>query len=146
VANIFITGSADGLGKMAAQLLVAQGHNVTLHARNPQRAADAQAATPGAKDAISGDLSSGDPSLQDPAWEQRPWNGYNAYCDSKLHDVILAFAVARKARNPPPPTPRSRKNSSPNVAASPKSLSLLLQLENDRLEGIIFMPQNNELY
>lgn len=26
MARIFITGSADGLGKMAAQRLVAQGH------------------------------------------------------------------------------------------------------------------------
>jgi NAD(P)-dependent dehydrogenase (short-subunit alcohol dehydrogenase family) len=38
----------------------------------------------------------GDPSLEDLAWERRPWNGLSAYSDSKLHDVILAFAVARK--------------------------------------------------
>jgi len=25
----------------------------------------------------------------------RPWNGSSAYAESKLHDVILAFAVAR---------------------------------------------------
>lgn len=37
----------------------------------------------------------GDESLQDLAWQQRRWNGYQAYCDSKLHNVILAFAVAR---------------------------------------------------
>jgi NAD(P)-dependent dehydrogenase (short-subunit alcohol dehydrogenase family) len=170
MSRILITGSADGLGKMAAQLLVAQGHSVTLHARNPQRAKDAMTATPGATHAIAGDLSSiaatkdvaaqanalppfdaiihnaaigyqerkrtatvdglpavfainslapylltclihrpkrlvylssglhrsGDASLKDLTWEHRPWNGYNAYSDSKLHDVILAFAVARK--------------------------------------------------
>ena len=28
-------------------------------------------------------------------FEQRPWNGMQAYSDSKLHDVMLAFAVAR---------------------------------------------------
>lgn len=38
----------------------------------------------------------GDDSLEDLLWEHRRWNGYQAYCDSKLQDVILAFAVARK--------------------------------------------------
>jgi NAD(P)-dependent dehydrogenase (short-subunit alcohol dehydrogenase family) len=38
---------------------------------------------------------SGDISLEDFAWERRPWNGAAAYSDSKLHDVLLAFAVAR---------------------------------------------------
>lgn len=58
MASIFITGSADGLGKMAAQLLVSQGHRVTLHARSPERVNDALAAVPGAAGAIAGDLSS----------------------------------------------------------------------------------------
>ena len=170
MSKVFITGSADGLGKMAAQLLVAEGHTVILHARSPQRAKEALSAVPGADNAISGDLSSiaatkdvaakanelgpfdaiihnaaigyqeqrriptadglpavfainslapyiltcliakpkrliylssglhrtGDPSLNDLTWEHRPWSGYTAYSDSKLHDVILAFAVARK--------------------------------------------------
>ncbi len=38
----------------------------------------------------------GDSSLNDLAWERRPWNGNKAYSDSKLHDVLLAFAVARR--------------------------------------------------
>jgi NAD(P)-dependent dehydrogenase (short-subunit alcohol dehydrogenase family) len=170
MSTVLITGSADGLGKMAAQLLVAQGHSVTLHARSPQRTTEALAAIPGAAGAIAGDLSSiaetkavaaranqlgpfdavihnaaigyqernriatvdglaavfainslapyiltclirppkrliylssglhrgGDASLEDLAWERRPWNGFSAYSDSKLHNVILAFAVARK--------------------------------------------------
>jgi NAD(P)-dependent dehydrogenase (short-subunit alcohol dehydrogenase family) len=37
----------------------------------------------------------GDPSLQDLQWNRRPWNGSQAYADSKLLDVMLAFAVAR---------------------------------------------------
>ena len=37
MARIFITGSSDGLGLMAAQLLVEQGHSVVLHARSQQR-------------------------------------------------------------------------------------------------------------
>ena len=38
MSRIFITGSSDGLGLMAAQLLLQQGHSVVLHARNVQRA------------------------------------------------------------------------------------------------------------
>jgi NAD(P)-dependent dehydrogenase (short-subunit alcohol dehydrogenase family) len=41
MARIFITGSADGLGQMAANALIEQGHQVVLHARNKQRAQDA---------------------------------------------------------------------------------------------------------
>ena len=37
----------------------------------------------------------GDPSLDDPQWTERRWNGSQAYADSKLHDVLLAFGVAR---------------------------------------------------
>jgi NAD(P)-dependent dehydrogenase (short-subunit alcohol dehydrogenase family) len=33
--------------------------------------------------------------LDDLQWERRPWEGLQAYADSKLHDVVLAFAVAR---------------------------------------------------
>ena len=38
MARIFITGSADGLGKMAAELLIEQGHRLVLHARSQARA------------------------------------------------------------------------------------------------------------
>jgi NAD(P)-dependent dehydrogenase (short-subunit alcohol dehydrogenase family) len=37
----------------------------------------------------------GDVSLQDLTWEHRQWQGQQAYSDTKLHDVLLAFAVAR---------------------------------------------------
>jgi NAD(P)-dependent dehydrogenase (short-subunit alcohol dehydrogenase family) len=37
----------------------------------------------------------GDPSLDDLQWVRRRWDGAQAYADSKLFDVILAFAVAR---------------------------------------------------
>jgi NAD(P)-dependent dehydrogenase (short-subunit alcohol dehydrogenase family) len=39
---------------------------------------------------------SGDASLEDLAWENRTWQGQQAYSDSKLHDVLLAFAIARR--------------------------------------------------
>jgi NAD(P)-dependent dehydrogenase (short-subunit alcohol dehydrogenase family) len=55
---IFITGSTDGLGRMAAERLVAQGHDVVLHGRNEARAVDALDAVPGARCALIGDLSS----------------------------------------------------------------------------------------
>jgi len=39
---------------------------------------------------------SGDPSLKDLTWETRSWRGQQAYADSKFHDALLAFAVARR--------------------------------------------------
>jgi NAD(P)-dependent dehydrogenase (short-subunit alcohol dehydrogenase family) len=169
VSRVFITGSADGLGKFAAQLLVEQGHRVVLHARNAKRAKDALAATPDAEGAVIGDLSSisetrsvaeqvnrsgpfdavihnaavGDrekkrirtqdglphvfatntlapyiltalihrpkrlvylssslhrdvnTTLSDILWTKRKWQGSEAYAETKFHDVLLAFAVAR---------------------------------------------------
>jgi NAD(P)-dependent dehydrogenase (short-subunit alcohol dehydrogenase family) len=56
MARIFITGSSDGLGRMAAQLLVEQGHRVVLHARSEQRAEEAMASVPGAESVVIGDL------------------------------------------------------------------------------------------
>jgi NAD(P)-dependent dehydrogenase (short-subunit alcohol dehydrogenase family) len=176
MSRIFITGSSDGLGLMAARLLAGQGHRVTLHARNDTRAADIQRALPQAEAVVVGDLSSiaqarqvaeqvnalgrhdavihnagvgyreprvetvdglahvfavnvlapylltalitppdrlvyvssglhrgGDPALDDPQWAARRWNGSQAYSDSKLFDVVLAFAVARR-------WPRARSN------------------------------------
>ena len=170
MARVFITGSSDGLGRMAAQLLIQQGHKVVLHARNEGRGKEALAAVPGAETVVIGDLTSiaqtcsvadqvnrlgcfdgvihnaavgyreprriatedglphvfavntlapymltaliqkpkrlvylssglhqyGDASLKDLAWEHRPWQGQQAYSDTKLHDVLLAFAVARR--------------------------------------------------
>jgi NAD(P)-dependent dehydrogenase (short-subunit alcohol dehydrogenase family) len=43
----------------------------------------------------SGLESQGEPRLDDLQFEARPWDGMQAYSDSKLWDVVLAFAVAR---------------------------------------------------
>jgi len=170
MARIFITGSSDGLGRMATRLLLEQGHGIVLHARNEQRGREAMSAVPGAEAVVIGDLASiaqtrglaaqvnalgpfdavihnagvgyreprriatedglshvfavntlapyiltaliqrpkrlvyvsselhrrGDASLNDLTWEHRPWRGNQAYSDTKLHDVLLAFAVARR--------------------------------------------------
>lgn len=58
MTRVFITGSADGLGLLAAQMLTKQGHQVVLHARNEQRAKDAMAAVPQAAGCLVGDLAS----------------------------------------------------------------------------------------
>jgi NAD(P)-dependent dehydrogenase (short-subunit alcohol dehydrogenase family) len=170
MARVFVTGSADGLGLMAAKLMIEQGHKVTLHARNEARAEVVRKAVPGAEGVIVGDLSTlaemkkvaekanesgrfdavihnaalgdkeprrvetadgfpqvfavnalapfvltalmerpkrlvyvssqlhlnGDPSLKDVLWKERKWSAGRAYGDSKLYDVLLAFAVARR--------------------------------------------------
>jgi NAD(P)-dependent dehydrogenase (short-subunit alcohol dehydrogenase family) len=38
MARVFITGSADGLGRAAARSLLDEGHEVVLHARSTERA------------------------------------------------------------------------------------------------------------
>lgn len=56
MARILITGSTDGLGLMAAELLANQHHEVVLHARNASRAADARSALHKAAGVVIGDL------------------------------------------------------------------------------------------
>src|SRR6201993_1276697 len=172
MARVFITGSSDGLGLMAARLLIDHGHEVVLHGRNKVRSRDALAAAPGAREVVSGDLatmtgartvadevnklgrfdavihnagigyregrgemepgvssvfavnvlapyvltalierpkrlvyvSSGmhrgvRPRMDDLLWTRRAWSGSSAYAESKLCDVLLAFAVARLWKN-----------------------------------------------
>src|ERR1700748_1622165 len=36
------------------------------------------------------------PRMDDLLWTKRPWSGSSAYAESKLCDVLLAFAVARR--------------------------------------------------
>jgi NAD(P)-dependent dehydrogenase (short-subunit alcohol dehydrogenase family) len=173
VARVCVTGSSDGLGLMAAKLLIGQGHEVVLHGRNPPRCDHALAAAAGARDAVCGDLStifgaksvaeqanrlgpfdaiihnagigyrqtrrvetepgipdifavnvlapyiltalierpgrlvyvssgmhrSVRPCMDDLCWTRRAWSGASAYAESKLCDVLLAFAVARRWKN-----------------------------------------------
>jgi NAD(P)-dependent dehydrogenase (short-subunit alcohol dehydrogenase family) len=56
MARIFITGSADGLGQLTATALVAQRHEVVLHARNEKRGQEALEKVPGAETVLTADL------------------------------------------------------------------------------------------
>src|SRR5215218_8215514 len=56
VARVFITGSADGLGQLAAKALIAQGHRVVLHARNKTRGQQAMDQVRDAEGVVTADL------------------------------------------------------------------------------------------
>jgi NAD(P)-dependent dehydrogenase (short-subunit alcohol dehydrogenase family) len=58
MARIFITGSSTGLGQMAAELLIQQGYQVVLHARNEKRAQEVLKGVPSAEDVLTADLAS----------------------------------------------------------------------------------------
>ena len=64
MARIFITGSADGLGRLAARALIAQGHKVVLHARNSKRGQEVLDRVLGAETVVTADLSSAEETKQ----------------------------------------------------------------------------------
>jgi NAD(P)-dependent dehydrogenase (short-subunit alcohol dehydrogenase family) len=104
-----ITGSADGLGRAAAQTLLDDGHQVVVHARNRDRLTAVRDLLDRGAAAVVGDLSdleetrglardlnrhrSGRPSLTGIDWNGRRPTG--SYPDSKLFVTTLAVAVAR---------------------------------------------------
>jgi NAD(P)-dependent dehydrogenase (short-subunit alcohol dehydrogenase family) len=57
MTRVFVTGSADGLGKMAAELLIEQGQKVVLHARSAARADETRKKVGGAEHIVVGDHS-----------------------------------------------------------------------------------------
>jgi NAD(P)-dependent dehydrogenase (short-subunit alcohol dehydrogenase family) len=60
MARILITGSADGLGLMAARSLISDGHTVVLHARNEERRRETMSKINGIEGVVVGDLSDPD--------------------------------------------------------------------------------------
>jgi NAD(P)-dependent dehydrogenase (short-subunit alcohol dehydrogenase family) len=58
MTRVLITGSADGLGRAAARTLLADGHDVIVHARNAQRAKSLDDLTGQGAEIVVGDLSS----------------------------------------------------------------------------------------
>jgi NAD(P)-dependent dehydrogenase (short-subunit alcohol dehydrogenase family) len=59
-SRVFITGSADGLGRAAAQTLLEQGHEVVVHARNRDRLTAVRDLLDRGAAAVVGDLSDTD--------------------------------------------------------------------------------------
>ena len=57
MARVFITGSADGLGRLAAQTLLEDGHEVVVHARNHDRLTAIRDLVDRGATAVVGDLS-----------------------------------------------------------------------------------------
>jgi len=58
MARIFVTGSADGLGRAAARTLMEDSHQVVLHARSRERAAAIDDLAPRSAGVVIGDLAS----------------------------------------------------------------------------------------
>src|SRR5262249_23392568 len=82
----FISGSSDGLGLMAGQLLAGQGHRVVLHARNDRRASDAKRALPAAETIVVGDL-------ETIAGAREVAEQVNALgqCDAVIHNAAVGY-------------------------------------------------------
>jgi NAD(P)-dependent dehydrogenase (short-subunit alcohol dehydrogenase family) len=91
MSRIFVTGSADGLGLMAARLLIQDGHEVVLHARSNERADEALAAAPGAAIALVGDLSSIEQTRQLAA----DANAYGRF-DAVIHNAGVGYRESRR--------------------------------------------------
>ncbi|MEU2924123.1 SDR family NAD(P)-dependent oxidoreductase [Streptomyces sp. NPDC007251] len=60
MSRILVTGSADGLGRAAADALLSAGHEVVVHARNPQRARGLDDLVGRGADLVVGDLAERD--------------------------------------------------------------------------------------
>lgn len=99
MARILITGSADGLGQLAAQSLVDQGHQVVLHARNAERGRYAKQKVPGAAHVIAGDLSDMAETTH-VAYEANAWGQFDAVIhnagvyQTSAKDILLVNTLA----------------------------------------------------
>ncbi|HWB21704.1 MAG TPA: SDR family NAD(P)-dependent oxidoreductase [Gaiellaceae bacterium] len=91
MARVFVTGSADGLGLIAARLLADQGHEVVLHARNERRAADAFAAVPRASAVVIGDLST----IAEMRAVAKDANATGAF-DAVIHNAAVGYREQRR--------------------------------------------------
>ena len=96
MARIFITGSSDGLGLMAGKLLIELGHEVVLHGRNDARSRDALAAVPGAKGAVSGDLSTV-PGAKSVAEQVNRLGRF----DAVIHNAGIGYREPRRVKTEP---------------------------------------------
>jgi NAD(P)-dependent dehydrogenase (short-subunit alcohol dehydrogenase family) len=60
VSRILVTGSADGLGRLAADALLSAGHDVVVHARNRERAETLTPLIDRGADLVTGDFADRD--------------------------------------------------------------------------------------
>ncbi|MBM9506295.1 SDR family NAD(P)-dependent oxidoreductase [Actinacidiphila acididurans] len=95
MSRVFVTGSADGLGLAAAELLLQQGHQVVGHARSEERADDVRAALPGIEDVLAGDLSS---AAQTRAVAERA-NASGRF-DAVIHNAGVGYRERRRIATP----------------------------------------------
>ena len=91
MARIFITGSADGLGQLAAKALIDLGHKVVIHARSIEREKQAMIKTPGAEDVLLGDLSS----IEETKALASQANGLGKF-DAIIHNAGVYRATAKE--------------------------------------------------
>jgi hypothetical protein len=63
-------------------------------------------------------------------WTERPWHGTDAYAETKLHDVLLAFAVARSAT-----TPKPRLRASTSITSSSAHRIQPPAMRRDRIDS-----------
>jgi NAD(P)-dependent dehydrogenase (short-subunit alcohol dehydrogenase family) len=91
MARVFVTGSSDGLGKMAAQLLIEQGHRVVIHARNAGRGGQAKEAVPGAEAVVVGDLAS----IEQTRKVAEQVNALGAF-DAVIHNAAVGYRESRR--------------------------------------------------
>ena len=91
MARILITGSTDGLGLLAARLLVDEGNSVTLHARNGERAKDARAQLPEAEAVVVGDLAS----IEEVRGVAEQVNVLGRY-DAVIHNAAVGYQEPRR--------------------------------------------------
>ena len=99
MVRVFITGSSDGLGLLAARVLIEQGHEVVVHGRNEGRSREALAAAPGARGVVSGDLST-------IAGTRRVANEVNklGLVDAVIHNAGIGYREGRVEIEPGVPT------------------------------------------
>jgi NAD(P)-dependent dehydrogenase (short-subunit alcohol dehydrogenase family) len=90
MARIFITGSAEGLGHLSAKLLIEQGHQVVLHARNAERGREALKKNAGAENVLTADLSS----IEETKALARQVNELGAF-DAVIHNAGVYQTSAR---------------------------------------------------
>jgi NAD(P)-dependent dehydrogenase (short-subunit alcohol dehydrogenase family) len=87
-----------GVGSAAARHQTADGreHIFAVNVLGPYLLTALMPLPPRLVYLTSGLESAGQVNLEDLQWERRAWNGMQAYSDSKLYDVLLAFAIARR--------------------------------------------------